>query len=107
MRILLDECVPTRWRNQIIGHVVETVEYRGWKGLKNGKLLNEAQQHFDVLLTTDQNIPSQQHLGNYNIGMIILCLEKPEITYLQPLLEKLPEALKRIESGETQLVILE
>lgn len=107
MRILLDECVPTRWRNQIMGHIVETVEYRGWKGLKNGKLLAVAQEHFDVLLTTDQNIPSQQHLSNFTIGMIILCLERPEIAYLQPLLERLPEALNQIESGETNLVVLQ
>ncbi len=106
MRILLDECVPTRWRNQIVGHIVETVDYRGWKGLKNGKLLAVTQEYFDVLLTTDQNIPSQQHLSNYEIGIIILCLEKPELAYLQPMLEKLPKALLQIESGETPLVIL-
>ena len=41
---------------------VETVEYRSWKGLKNGALLRAAEEHFDVLVTMDNNFPEQQRL---------------------------------------------
>ena len=51
---------------------VETVEYRGWKGLKNGALLRAAQEHFDVLVTKDNNLPEQQALGQFNISVAIL-----------------------------------
>jgi hypothetical protein len=40
VRVLLDEDLPIRLRLYFTeGVTVETVEYRGWKGLKNGALL--------------------------------------------------------------------
>lgn len=39
MKILLDECLPLRLRNHIPGHDVFTVEYMGWKGIGNGRLM--------------------------------------------------------------------
>ncbi len=42
MRVLLDEDIPIRLRHYFQREVdVETVEFRGWKGLKNGALLTE------------------------------------------------------------------
>ncbi len=44
MRVLLDEDIPIRLRLYFKEELmVETVEYRGWKGLKNGALLHAAQ----------------------------------------------------------------
>ncbi len=58
MRVQLDEDVPIRLRLYFSDEItVETVEYRGWKGLKNGALLRVAQNHFDVLVTRDDSIP--------------------------------------------------
>jgi predicted nuclease of predicted toxin-antitoxin system len=42
VRILIDECLPTRCRTWFPGHTVETVEFRGWKGVLNGALLARA-----------------------------------------------------------------
>ena len=54
MRILIDECLPTRCRTWFPGHTVETVEFRGWKGVLNGALLARAvEAGFEVLLTAD------------------------------------------------------
>ena len=39
MRILLDECLPSRLRHEIPGHEVCTVKEMGWLGVKNDKLL--------------------------------------------------------------------
>ena len=39
MRILLDEDVPRRLANLLVGHDVSTVPQSGWAGIKNGKLL--------------------------------------------------------------------
>ena len=44
MKVLLDEDVPVRLRFYFQTAEVETVEYRGWKGLKNGALLRAAQE---------------------------------------------------------------
>jgi hypothetical protein len=38
MKLLLDECVPKRLRNDFPGHEVSTIEEVGLKGLKNGEL---------------------------------------------------------------------
>ena len=72
MRVLLDEDIPIRLRLYFQMEVeVETVEYRGWKGLKNGALLRAAQEHFDVLVTIDNNLPDQQPLQQFDIGVAI------------------------------------
>ena len=43
MRILLDEDLDVRLRRHFRGdHQVETVQFRGWKGMKNGELLEVA-----------------------------------------------------------------
>ena len=59
MRLLLDECVPKKLGNLLVGHDVKTVAQCGWSGLKNGQILSVAQQQFDVFLTVDQNLPHQ------------------------------------------------
>jgi hypothetical protein len=38
------------------------VQKRGWKGIKNGALLNLAAVEFDLFVTSDQNIRYQQNL---------------------------------------------
>ena len=44
----------------------------GWSGMRNGDLLDAAEQLFDVLITMDQNIRHQQHLPRYDIAVILL-----------------------------------
>ena len=39
MRILLDECVPRKLRQELPGHDVRTVPGMGWAGKRNGELL--------------------------------------------------------------------
>ena len=34
---------------------ITTVQERGWQGIKNGDLLNRAEQEFDVLVTADRD----------------------------------------------------
>lgn len=57
MKLLLDECVPKRLRNDFLDHEVRTVDEVGLKGVTNGDLLREAvNQEFDVLITVDRSI---------------------------------------------------
>ena len=44
MRIILDESVPQKLRLLIEGHTVVTAWYQGWSGLKNGALLDAAEE---------------------------------------------------------------
>ena len=61
MRILLDECVPRPLRRELPGHDVRTIRDMGWAGRKNGELLGlMARVGFEVLLTVDQNLPTNR-----------------------------------------------
>jgi hypothetical protein len=62
MRLLLDECMPRRLKQELFGHDVSTVQEMGWAGIKNGALLQLASGSFDALLTVDQGIEYQQNL---------------------------------------------
>jgi hypothetical protein len=52
MRVLLDECVTRYLKRDLPGHEDFTVEETGFKGLKNGRLLQAAAGSYDVLITT-------------------------------------------------------
>ena len=45
----------------------------GWGHLKNGELLQQAENlGFEVLVTTDQNLKYQQNLSNRRISVVVL-----------------------------------
>ena len=67
MRLLLDECVPKRLKQELRGHDAKTVQDMGWAGIKNGALLRLADGQFDALLTVDQGIEYQQNLSDLSI----------------------------------------
>jgi len=74
MKILLDESVPQKLRLSIEGdHSVATAWFQGWSGLKNGALLDAAEEAgFDLFITADQEIRYQQNLGRRKIAVIVL-----------------------------------
>jgi hypothetical protein len=51
-------------------HGVRSVVQEGWRGKKNGELLRLAAEHFDVFVTTDQNLPFQQTISKLPLGVI-------------------------------------
>lgn len=72
-KVLLDESLPVSLRLLLGGHDIRTVEYMGWKGLKNGKLLAAAEgEGFGLMLTSDGNIPYQQNLRGRKIAVLVL-----------------------------------
>ena len=105
MRVLLDEDIPTRLRFHFGEAVdVETVEYRGWKGLKNGALLRAAQEHFDVLVTMDNHLPEQQPLQQFDLAVVILRARNKSLTELQKLLPELERMLDSLQSGQARRI---
>jgi len=52
MRILLDECIPKKFKKCFVGHECSTVPEAGLAGYKNGELLTLAEREgFEVFLT--------------------------------------------------------
>ncbi len=67
-------------------------------GIKNGKLLNLADGQFDVLISTDQNLPDQQNLAGKSIMVIILPSNK--VTIVAQLIHAIEQTLKTIYPGK-------
>jgi hypothetical protein len=72
MRILLDECVPKPIIQALDGMTVLTAQSMGWATKKNGDLISLAEQSFDLLITSDQNMQYQQNLQGRNIAILLL-----------------------------------
>ena len=60
MKVLLDHCVPRRFRRLLTGHEVLTAFEMGWAGLGNGAFLAQVSQEFGAFLTVDQNVQFQK-----------------------------------------------
>jgi predicted nuclease of predicted toxin-antitoxin system len=74
LRILLDENIPVQLKAIFHGHVVKSVNDKdvGWKNIKNGRLLAEMDGRFDLLITADRNIYTQQNLSGRRICILVL-----------------------------------
>lgn|SRR5574341_1291183 len=104
MRVLLDECVPSRLRQELSGHEVRTVPEMGWASKENGELLQLASPTFDVFITTDQKLGSQQNVANFDIAVIVLVARRTKLEFLRPLMQKVQQALADVRAGEVRKV---
>ena len=101
MRILLDECVDQKLRFMFAEHECQTAAYAKLAGLKNGVLLAAAQAAaFEILITTDQEIPYQQKLDGIRISIIILCAPTNRLVDLKRLVPAVLLSLNSIEPGQ-------
>ncbi|BDC47746.1 hypothetical protein F183_A00620 [Bryobacterales bacterium F-183] len=77
MRILFDNGTPRGLAGFLAGHTVEEARQRGWEELKNGDLIQAAEQAgFDLIITTDKNIRYQQNLRDRRIAILALSHSK-------------------------------
>ena len=106
MRVLLDESVARDLGDHLQEHSVSTVRDEGWQGESNGALLRVASSRFDVFLTADQNLPHQQNLSQFTIGVVILVARQNRLMDYLPLLPLLKEALESVRPGEAIRVAL-
>jgi hypothetical protein len=104
MKVLLDECVTRYLKGDFTGHEVLTVEEAGFKGLKNGRLLQAAVGQYDVLVTVDQNLQYQQNLKTLAIAIIVLKAKRSIYPMLKPLMPQVLETLEKIKPGEIIIV---
>ncbi len=72
MKILLDACVDRRFARDLVGHSVSTAQKMGWTGIKNGELLARAQNDFDIFITVDRQISTQQDLTKFDIAVVLI-----------------------------------
>jgi predicted nuclease of predicted toxin-antitoxin system len=100
MKVLLDECLPIDFRHHLPGHEVHTAEWAGLKGLKNGQLLDRAEQAgYQTLITVDQGVPHQQNLGRRRISILVIRPRTNQLDDLLPLVAKILSALSEMQPG--------
>jgi hypothetical protein len=100
MKALLDECVTRYLTQDFAGHEVPTVEEAGFKGLKNGQLLQAASGRYDALVTLDQNLQYQQNMKDFAIAILVLKAKRSTYPMLKTLMPQALEALEKTKPGE-------
>lgn len=102
MKILLDECLPVDFRHSFANHDAQTVQWVGFKGKKNGELLEVAEgARYDALLTIDQGIPQQQRHSGSKLSIIVLRSRTNQMEVVLPLVATILQALKVIQPSQT------
>lgn len=105
MKVLLDECLPVDFRHSFPEHEAHTAEWAGFKGRKNGHLLQSAETAgYDVLLTVDQGI---RHQNPHPVGesrIVVIHSLTNRLKDLMPLAGEILRALDAIEPGETKVI---
>jgi hypothetical protein len=73
MHILFDNGTPRGLARFLTGHTVEEARALGWEELKNGELIEAAEQAgFQLMVTTDKSIRYQQNLTNRKLALVVL-----------------------------------
>jgi len=104
MKVLLDECVTRYLKRDFVGHEVLTTEEAGFKGLKNGRLLQAAGGQYEVLVTVDQKLQYQQNLKHFTIAIIVLKAKRSTYPMLKPLMPQVLKTLEKIKPCEIVVV---
>ena len=98
MKILLDQGTPAPLRDHLSEHSVDTAFERGWSNLRNGALLDRAEDdRYQILITTDQNLRYQQDLARRPFGVVVpLAASWPRI---RPRVPDVRAAIGRAQPG--------
>ena len=71
-----------------------------WAGLKNGALLEKAEKEFDVFITADRNLTSQQEASRFNIAVVVLHALSTQLHQTLLLMPKVAALLPSLRSGQ-------
>lgn len=100
--VVIDEDLDVRLRLHFgPGVRAETVEYRGWKALKNGVLLRAMADAGDVrvFVTADQNLRHQQLVTALPFGVMVLRPRRKVLTELLALMPDVRLLLPSVRPG--------
>jgi predicted nuclease of predicted toxin-antitoxin system len=99
MKLLLDENLPKRLKQDFSEHQIFTVANKAWIGKNNGELLKlMLAEKFDALITFDKNLQHQQNFIKYSFTIFVLSATDNTYTTLKPLTIKIKSLLKKISA---------
>jgi len=101
MKVLIDECVPRKFKNSLPDHECQTAPEAGMAGQKNGRLLSLAESAgFDLFITMDKGLQYQQNLTGRNIRILLLHAKSNRLHDLLPLVEACRLRMSSVLPGE-------
>jgi len=70
----------------------------GWTSLENGDLIKAAiENKFDMQLTVDKKLESQQNISKYNITIVVFDVNQNKLEVIAPFIPVLKEKLNTFE----------
>ena len=101
MRLLLDECIPRKFKHDLSSHDCRTAPEEGMAGKKNGELLSLAEKSgYQVFLTLDRGLQYEQNLQQRTIAIIIIRSKSSRLADLLPHSAEILRVLGSIQPGE-------
>ena len=99
MKVLLDECIPRKFKRSLPGHECQTVPEAGFAGETNGELISLAERSgFEVLLTVDKGLAHQSNVAG---RIIIVRAKSNRLADLLPHAEACVAQISGIRPGQT------
>jgi hypothetical protein len=107
MKILLDENLPKKLKQDFPEHEVYTVRDKNWNGIKNGELLKLLVANgFDALLTYDKHLQYQQNFTKYSITVFVLSAPINQYKVLTTLTPEIKKHLNNNLAPHSQPIII-
>ncbi len=105
MKLLLDENLPKRLKQDFPEHQILTVRDMNWQSKENGELLSlMISEGFKVLFTFDRNLKYQQNFKKYPIPVLVLCADDNSYLTLSKLIPKIRISLGlKLENGVCEI----
>lgn len=105
MRLLFDENTPFSLARELVGHECAHVIRLGWRGIKNGVLLNRAEQAgYDILITLDDDMMPEQNMVNRKIAVVAVRPAEQGKSAINAMAGRVLLALTTIQLGEICIV---
>ena len=108
MRVLIDECLPRQLKQWLASAkpdwTIQTVQGAGWASMKNGVLLREANDKFDVLVTADKNMHHQQNFIGLEISVLVFPTNRAKL--VQSGVGALTQSIQNIQAGQKTIMDL-
>jgi predicted nuclease of predicted toxin-antitoxin system len=100
MRILIDECIPRKFKSSLSLHDCQTVPEAGLAGKKNGELLGLAEGRYDVFVTLDKGLEFQQNLVSRKIAVVLIRSKSNRLVDVQQHALACLAAIQSIQPGQ-------
>jgi len=98
LKVLFDQNVPRPLQRYLAAHDVQRLDQLGWSELKNGQLLEVAEDAgFEVLLSGDKRLRSEQNMAGRRIAVV--CMSDNHWPILKDHVAAVEDAIARAQPG--------